>query len=122
MCFVVFGIECGKGYESKRFLAVAVFLGVGKEFEVNVEHVFLGPYFTLSCRAGVLSGRRNGQWYFVFVEVVLVVAAEPEEQAHLSVGQCSGVFGQCVGMYEELQVAVASQVEHGVLIDCACIA
>ena len=101
---------------------IAVLLGVSEEFEVNVEHVFLGPHFALSCRAGVLSGRRDGQWNFVFVEVVLVVASESEEQAHLTIGQCGDVFGQCVGMNEELQMAVASQVEHGILVDSTSIA
>ena len=122
MCLVVLGIERGVGYESERFLAVSVLFGIGEEFEVNVEHVFLGPHFALSCRAGVLSGRRYGQWNFVFVEVVLVVASESQEQAHLSVSQFSGVIGQCVGMNEELQMAVASEVEGSVFVDSACIA
>ena len=87
---------------------IAVFLGVGEEVEVDVNHVFLRPHGSAPTLARIFvvfggEDERN----FVFVEVVLVVRSQAEEEAHLAVAQVL-VAGQCVGVDEELKMLVAA--------------
>ena len=119
---VVLGEGLGVGGYAQRLLLVAVLLGTGEDVEVDVDEVVGGPYLACAVFAvGVLPLGCDGEGYFVFVVVVLIVRAHTQEERGLSVFH--RLFArQRVGVGEELQVLVAAQVEVGVLVGSACIA
>ena len=54
---------------------------------------------------------------FVLVVVGLVVAAHPDEDGYLVVGEAGGVLLHGVGMDKHLQATILTQVEVGILVD-----
>ena len=118
---VVLIVEGGVGGQPLCAFAVTRLFDVRELLEVDVDHVVGRPHGTASRRPGVATFGRQHQRDFIFVEIVLIVRSESEEQTHLSVGQVL-VARQRVGVHEELKVLVAAEVEVRVLIDGARIA
>ena len=98
---------------------VACLLDAGEDADVDVEHVLVGPHLRAVVgrqpRIAALGGQL--QRYLVLVVVVLVVAAQTDEDGQLVVLQVGGVGQQVVGMNEHLQALVLAQVVVQVLID-----
>ena len=118
---VVFRIKLRVGDQPERLLPIAVALGGSKDGEVYVEHILLRPH---DARAGIGVGIKpvggDFQGNFVFVEIILVVRAETQEEARLSVLH-RRFAGEAVGVGKHLQVLVAAEVERCILVDGTCI-
>ena len=103
---------------------VAQALQVHKHVQIEVEHVCFGPYRhavvigVVVVLAAALYGSQF-QGYLVLVVVVAVIGTQPQEHAHLTALQRSGVGVCClqlVGMGKELQVPVLAHVVLHVLV------
>ena len=115
---VVDGEECGQVGIAEALLAVACLFHFGEHREVDVQHILFRPYGAalFGGISVVASGCRQLQGNFVFVEVVLVVRAEPDEDTGLIVFRFGYILGQRVGMDEHLEVFVLAHVQVGVLV------
>ena len=121
--FVVSGEESVHGSHTNTCLSITLFLERSEDVEVDVDHVLRRPncQTTLCAISVVVAFRCKLQGNFVLVVVALVVGAETDEDAALSVGCCRNVLGKCIRVDIHLQMLILAHVVVAVLIDCLCL-
>ena len=117
---VVVAIERGIAGGAHGACHVAGLLHLGKDAEVDVEHVLSRPYGTTVVYIILIivaAVGRQLQGDDILVVVVLVVATHADEHRQLVVLEVGGIVDEVVGMDEHLEVLILAQVEDGIAVD-----
>ena len=118
-------IRCHIGSHASSLRLVALLLEAGKYAQGYIEHILLRPdQLSVGRTVAVIIAARFGQLErnLILIVIVLIVAAQTDEDRQLAVLQIGGVLLQGIGMGKHLDALVLAEIEGRVLIYRLCLA